>query len=147
MIGLCKKHGLVKGEKIITDSTLIEANASIESIVSRDPSQSEKVERRTDVTAPPPSRKLSNKTHISRTDPDSSLAKKEGKPRSLKYKVHISIDADSRIILDNKITTGRLHEGPIYLDRMRYIEDKYQLRVREAIADRGYGSIENIQTL
>lgn len=147
VIGLCKKHGLVKGERIITDSTLIEANASIESMVSRIPTDSGKVERRTDVTAPLPSRKISNKTHISKTDPDSSLAKKAGKPRSLKYKVHISIDADSRVILDNKVTTGGLHEGPIYLDRMSYLKDKYQLRIDEAIADRGYGSIENIQSL
>ena len=100
---------MVKGERIITDDTLIEANASIESMVSRNPSESDEAEPRTDVTAPLPSKKLSNKTHISKTDPDSSLAKKEGTARSLKYKIHISIDADSKVILDNKVTTGGFH--------------------------------------
>ena len=75
-------------------------------MVSKNPSESDEVEPRTDITAPLPSKKLSNKTHISKTDPDSSLAKKGGTARSLKYKIHISIDADSRVILDNKVTTG-----------------------------------------
>ena len=81
IVDLCAKHGLVKGERIITDGTLIEANASIDSMVSRDHTECDKTEYRKDVTAPLPSRKISNKTHISKTDPDSSLAKKEGTPR------------------------------------------------------------------
>ena len=35
VVNLCSKSGLVKGEKIIIDSTLMEANASIGSIISR----------------------------------------------------------------------------------------------------------------
>lgn len=147
VVDLCKDYGLVKGERIITDGTLIEANASIESMVSRNPSESDEAEPRTDVTAPLPSKKLSNKTHISKTDPDSSLAKKEGTARSLKYKIHISIDADSRVILDNKVTTGGFHETQIYLDRLAHIKDKYELPILSVIADRGYGSAENIQFL
>ncbi len=41
-------------------------------------------------------RKLSNKTHRSRTDPDATLAQKRGTPQQLKYRVHQTIDADSR---------------------------------------------------
>lgn len=138
---------MIKRERIITDGTLIEANPSIESMVSRDPSESDEVEPRTDVTTSLPSKKLSNKTHISKTDPASSLAKKEGTARSLKYKVHISIDAESRVILDNKVTTGCLHETQIYLNRLTYIKDKYNLPILSVIANRGYGSAENIQFL
>ena len=46
-----------------------------------------------------PKRKITNETHISKSDPDSSLAKKEGTARALRYKVHSTIDADSRVIL------------------------------------------------
>lgn len=49
VVDLCKDYGLVKGERIITDGTLIEANASIESMVSRNPSESDEAEPRTDV--------------------------------------------------------------------------------------------------
>ncbi len=57
-------------------------------MVSRNPSERDKVKPRADVTTPLLSRKLSNKTHVSKTDSDSSLVKKEGTSRSLKYKVH-----------------------------------------------------------
>ena len=62
-----------------------------------------------------PKRKITNETHISKSDPDSSLAKKEGTARALRYKVHSTIDADSRVILDSKITTGAVHDTRVYL--------------------------------
>ena len=92
-------------------------------------------------------KKLSNQTHISATDSDSSLAKKPGSNKGLKYKVHTSIDADSRVVLDNKVTTGSCHDTQIYLERLRHIQSKYSFSIKEAIADRGYGAAENIQSL
>lgn len=147
VVELCKLYGLVKGERIITDGTLIEADASIDSMVPIDREEADLEHKRTDMTSPMPSRKISNKTHVSKTDPDSSLAKKEGKPRALRYKVHISIDADNRIILDNKVTTGSTHETQIYLDRISFIESQHKIPILEAIADRGYGAAENIKAL
>lgn len=32
----CREYGLVKGERVMTDSTLIDADASLESIVAKD---------------------------------------------------------------------------------------------------------------
>lgn len=62
----------------------------------------------------PTPKKLTNKTHISKTDPDASLAFKKGEKRGLKYKAHVSIDAKKRIILDIKVTTGATHESQVY---------------------------------
>jgi transposase len=39
VVEVCKETGLVKGQRIITDSTLIEADASLDSMVARDTSQ------------------------------------------------------------------------------------------------------------
>ena len=64
-------------------------------------------------------RKLSNQTHRSRTDPDATLAQKQGTPRQLKYKVHQTIDADSRVILDTEVTTGARHDNQPYLAQLR----------------------------
>ena len=148
VVEVCKEKGLVNGERIITDGTLIEANASLDSMVARDAVQNgNTTESHQDITAPLPTRKLTNKTHVSTTDPDSTLARKGGAAQKLKYKVHTSIDADSRVILDNKVTTGACHETQVYLDRLKYIENKYALSIQEAIADRGYGAAENIQSL
>ena len=92
-------------------------------------------------------RKLSNQTHRSRTDPDATLAQKRGTPRQLKYKVHQTIDADSRVILDTEVTTGARHDNQPYLDQLQRIRDRYKITIREAIADRGYGSAAIIRTL
>lgn len=145
VVDLCFKAGLVKGEQIITDSTLIEANASLDSLVSKesDVTNSQSVG---DV-AKQYDKKLSNQTHISKTDPDSSLAKKPNTPKGLKYKAHISIDGDSRVILDNKITTCSCHETQTYLERLKYIENKYHFVIKEVIADKAYGAADNIQSL
>ena len=84
----------------MTDSTLIEANASIESLTAIDPelreeeSKSFQESRKNNTN---PKRKIANKTHRSTTDHDSTLAFKRGSPRTLKYKGHFSIDADSSL--------------------------------------------------
>ncbi len=82
-----------------------------------------------------------------RTDPDATLAQKKGSPRQLKYKVHQSIDADSRVILNTHVTTGARHDSQPYLDQLRRIRDRYKLTICEAIADRGYGSAAIIEAL
>ena len=92
-------------------------------------------------------RKLSNQTHRSRTDPDATLAQKQGTPRQLKYKVHQTIDADSRVILDTEVTTGARHDNQPYLEQLQRVRDQYKITIHEATADRGYGSAEIIQAL
>jgi len=71
VVDLCLKSGLVKGEQI-TDSILIEANTSSDSIVNKE----------TDVTDSQSTgdgttqydKKFSNQTHSSKTDPENLLA-------------------------------------------------------------------------
>lgn len=96
---------------------------------------------------PSSARKISNKTHTSHTDPDATLAQKKGTPRKLKYKVHQTIDADSRVILDVKVTTGAKHDNQPYLEQLERVRIKYDITIREAIADRGYGSANIIRSL
>jgi transposase len=145
----CKEMGLVKGERIMTDGTLFQANASLDSLVPRNQNEiAEKVKEKSKpgIQAPEP-RSISNKTHISSTDPDATLAFKSGTPRTLKYKAHMTIDADSRVVLDTKITTGATHESQVYLKQIETIEEDLKLNVNVAIADRAYGSGDIIQSL
>ncbi len=67
--------------------------------------------------------------------------------RSLKYKNHLTIDADSRVILDTTITTGSTHESQVYLDRIDAIEKEILINIKTSIADRAYGSGDIIQKL
>jgi hypothetical protein len=78
---------------------------------------------------------------------DGTLAQKKGTPRQLKYKVHQSIDADSRVILDTEVTTGARHDNQPYLSQLQRIQKRYMITIREATADRGYGSAAIIRSL
>lgn len=152
IVELCQQKGLVKEDcRVMTDATLIAADAALDSLVHNDPDQAcqeaEALRGRTKTVDPPASRKISNQTHTSRTDPDASLAQKRGTPRHLKYKVHQTIDADSRVILDTEVTTGARHDNQPYLQQLQRIEQRCQITIGETIADRGYGSAAIIRTL
>lgn len=77
--------GLVKGERVMTDGTLFQANASLDSLVPKNKDEVENENRGISILGikAPSSRKLRNKTHVSTTDPDASLAFKSGTPRTL----------------------------------------------------------------
>ena len=148
----CCQHGLVKGKRIITDGTLIKANASINSLeaINMIERHQEKVREKSDRNEPNQKRvqpKLSNKTHQSRTDPESTLAYKNGCSNGLKYKGHFSIDAEYGIILDPFISTGADHESKHYLNRLETIQHKHDITIEESVADRGYGTGTIISTL
>ena len=152
IVAQCQEKGLVKEHcRVMTDATLMAAAASLNSLIHHDPEQAKQEEeaqrqrRRTiDEKA---SRQLSNQTHRSRTDPDATLAQKKGTPLQLKYKVHQTIDADSRVILDSEVTTGARQDNQPYLEQIRRVRDRYKLTIDEAITDRGYGSAEIIRSL
>src|SRR6185436_12854646 len=103
IVALCRKKDLVHEEcAVMTDATLIAADAATVSMVLNEPAQAQQEQ------PPPPcdpterlaQPKVSNGTHHSRTDPDATLARKDRTPLQLKYKVHQTIDAESRVILD-----------------------------------------------
>ena len=152
IVALCQQKGLVNEEcRVMTDATLIVADAALDSLVHNDPEQArqetEALRGRTKSVDRPAIRKISNQTHTSRTDPDATLAQKRGTPRQLKYKVHQTIDADSRVILDTHVTTGARHDNQPYLEQLQRVRDRHKIRIREAIADRGYGSAAIIRAV
>lgn len=135
VVNICKSNGLVKGERIMVDSSLLEADASLDSMITNtEGSLNEKS-------------KLSNETHTSITDPDSTLAMKKGSARGLRYKSHFAIDADSRVILNNKVTTGNVHESNVFLEQINFLKFIHKLSINEIIADRAYGAADNLLSL
>lgn len=163
----CKVAGLVKGEQIMIDGSVIRANASIYSMVERDKSA---FDNHNDDDAPPPQsgapiyskdglsnndfrqrniegKKISNKTHISAVDPDSGLSGKAFEAKSLAYKTHTAIDASSRVIIDCHVTSGAVGEPKMLKSRIDAIEQNLDIKIGEIIADRGYGSADNLNFL
>lgn len=155
----CRSAGLLKGESLMTDGSYIKANASLYKMIERDgvsknaeedgvveASQdglSNKDLRQNSIVG----KKLSNSTHVSKTDPDATLSGKNGEYKALNYKTHHMIDADSRVIIDCHITTGADSETKTVLERVEAIRKNLNIIPKEVIADRGYGSGENLTKL
>ena len=143
---LCQAHGLVKGQSLMTDATLIEANASLDSMIPKDQNFTANSDKVNDV-ADVKQKKFSNKTHISKTDPDASLSHRAGTTQTLKYKTNITVDRAHRIIVDCPVVTGADHESQTYIQRLDHIAATYDWIIEDVTADRAYGSGEILQTL
>jgi transposase len=148
VVRVCIEKGLVKGDSVMTDGSLIRANASLDSLKQKDGTDKDSDDE------PPTSginkirrQRISNETHMSKSDPDCTLAGKAHQAKNLYYKAHHTIDRSSRVVVDAHITTGGVHETTQFLPRLEAIEKNFGFKIEESIADRGYGAGENILSL
>ncbi len=122
----CKAAGLVPGKRIIADASMVDADASLDSMIERENSDLKSInlkqheERYHDFRSGKKTRKISNQTHVSKSDPDCTIAAKIGY-RKFSYKAHYSIDSKARVIVDAFVTTGARHECQIFPDRFEYL--------------------------
>jgi len=139
------EEGIVTGKKLFTDASLIDANASIDSMIERperDPDAKalkNYQQRYHDFREGKKQRRISNQTHVSHSDSDATLVSRTGTYRKMAYKVHYIVDGDSRIITDCHGTTGSRHECTVMPDRIVYQIERFGLPTQEVIADKGYG--------
>ena len=161
----CRRAGLVKLEQVMIDGSVIRANASIYNMQER-----EEKKKDDDGGEPPTTggghahskdglsvndfrkrgiggKKISNQTHFNPADPDATLSGKAGENKSLAYKTHTAIDAGSRVVVDCHVTTGSVSDVTMMQSRLEAIEQSLDLKIGELIADRGYGSAENLDYL
>ena len=145
IISELREKGFIKAKKVIIDASIIEADASMDSMIEREEDDPKAEELKPhqkhyhNIKTGKKKRKISNQTHVSKTDPDATLLSRQGQHRKLSYKVHYSIDGDSRFIVDCHATTGSRHECIVFPDRIKYLYDELHLPIREIIADKGYG--------
>jgi transposase len=164
IIRQCVALGFMNGDTIFTDSTHIKANASYSSMVekvvsmedylkqlefnsSNEEKSSESHENKktegskndsSDKKKNPVKKKLSNKTHISKTDPDSKLMGRKGKSSGLCYLEHRSTDITG-YITDVHITPGNVQDQEPYIDRIKRQKLTFKFPIKNAVADKGYG--------
>lgn len=143
----CVEAGLVDGKKLFVDSSLIDANASNNSVVDRHSlrrylSKSyRRLEGRLDEVmeqkrAPVESR------YISTTDPGASVVRQGGKPK-LRYKTHRSVDAKHEVITATQLTPGSRDEGDLLGKMIEVHEQNVRKKVGTVVADSRYGKIDN----
>ncbi len=155
VVGQCVTAGLVSGETIHIDPTLIRADVSWESLTTE---YVEKVIRENignegdarcdendhgDI--------ISNKgkpKKRSKTDPEATLATSSRTCRmEPSYKQHTAVDDASGVIVDVKTTTGEASEGKELIEQIQRVEQTTGKKVEKVTADAGYAHSTNYQSL
>jgi len=146
----CVAAGLVDGSKIFMDSSLVQADASNNSIINMNSLKSQlhrhyhELEARLEEL--PEGGKGSgklNKTHLSTTDPDASLVSK-GKVRSqLSFKVHRAVDEKTEVITATAVTSAAVNEGHLLPGLIDQHTENTASQVEVVVADSQYGTVNN----
>ncbi len=144
----CVEAGLVDGSKLFVDASLIDADASNNSVVDthrlkRYLNKSYKhLEKRLDdlevhKTTP------ANTRFISTTDPDASVTRHSSGKSKLRYKTHRAVDERYEVITATKITPGSVDDGHVLKEMVETHEQNTQKKVDTAVGDSKYGTIDN----
>jgi len=147
----CVEAGLVDGTKLFTDASLINADASNNSVVD---TQSVKkhlkktyrqLEKRLDERKVP-KQTPANSRYISTTDPDASVTRHSAGRSKLRYKTHRAVDKKHEVITATTITTGSVDDGEMLQETIDQHETNTTQRVTTVVADSKYGTIDNYLT-
>lgn len=144
----CVEAGLVDGSKLFVDASLIDANASNNSVVNTHKIKKylnksyKRLEKRLDdiqasKTTPADSR------HISTTDPDASVTRHRGSKSKMRYKTHRTVDEKHEVITATKVTAGSVDDGHALEDMIDAHERNTDHTVETVVADSKYGTINN----
>lgn len=86
------------------------------------------------------SKVYSNKTHVSKTDPDASIISHGQKlPTQFTYKQHFTVDSHARVITAVEITPGAIGDERI----LPKLIEQQPVKVKEIGADSKYGTFDN----
>ena len=145
----CVEAGLVDGTKIFVDSSLVDADASTDSIVDTGSLADQLTDKYSQLErrlAETPSARAagpyaeSTRRLLSATDPDAALVRR-GESK-LRYQVHRSVD-DSGVITATEVTPGDVNEAHLLLDLAARHAETTGTKAETAVADSKYGTKEN----
>jgi len=171
IVELCMAAGLVWGKELYFDGTRIEANADIDRLTPRfhwaiqQHLSSVFVVPETSDDVPEHARRLIDKydgtriispntnakyqrqadTHVCPTDPDATPLYSQPGHSRLGYNLHYVVDGGkSRIILAALVTPAAIQDQAPMLDLQRWARFRWQIHPDIAVADKKYGTLENI---
>lgn len=172
VLELAQRKKLLGGKTVAVDSTTLEANAAMKSIVRRDTGEDWReyvigLMRRDGVIAADvtPSddeirsydknrknKKVSNEEWVSRTDPHARIARMKDGTTHLAYKAENVVDLESNLIVAAEIYAGdkadtATIEDSLHAAQSNLKETGSETQIEEVAADKGYHSTEGLGTL
>jgi len=147
----CVQAGLVDGSKIFVDSSLIDANASNNSVIDTKGLRHQlhknykkleaRLEEQSERMESSPYYEKKNNRYVSSTDPDATIVNR-GKPK-LSYQVHRAVDGKNEVITATDTTTGTVNEAHLMLPLLEKHEATTGTKADTVVADSKYGTIDN----
>ena len=165
VLGLAEQKGLLKGQTVGVDATLLEANAAMRGIVRRDSGDDWKAYLRklaAEAGLQDPSdedlrrfdkrrkgKKVSNKEWVSPTDPDSRIAKMKDGTTHLAYKAEHVVDLDSGLVVAAQVYPADRPDSATLVDSTLLAQVNLTCagsaaEVEEAAADKGYHKAQTL---
>ena len=157
----CAEAGLIDGSKLFMDSSIVQADASNNSVIKKhglkrylnksyqileSRLEKEKSNDLKDDDNHAPKSGAANKKYISTTDPDASVSRRGKGKSKLEYQVHRGVDSKSEIITATEVSPGEVHEA----HRLQALIDSHEkntgAKVAAAVADSKYGTLDNYVT-
>jgi len=143
-VAQCVQAGLVGGEILHVDASLIRADVSWRSLVQQHVSkvlaENEAAEQEPESAGKP--------KQVSATDPDASLAKMNaGQRLEPSYKQHTAVDDRGQVIVDVAVTTGEASESQQLPQQLARVAQQLGQLPRVVTGDRGYASSANYAAL
>ena len=159
-----KDCGLLKGRYVGIDSSVVEANASLKSLVERnteeaywdyvknlaqaagiDPEDDQAVRK---FDRKRPGKKLSNEQFKNRHDPDAKISRQKGKT-DLIYKPENSVDMDSGAIIQAQLVAADQCDSVDLPQRISSVQKslerlEVEKKIRAVVADSNYHSLANV---
>jgi transposase len=151
----CVQAGLVDGSKLFMDSSMVQADASNNSVVNKESLKRylnksyQILESRLELEQQSCSSDdalksaTANQKYISTTDPDASVTRRGKGKSTLKYQIHRGVDQKCEVITATEVTPGEVHESHRLESLIDTHEKNTETEVKTAVADSKYGSIEN----
>jgi transposase len=151
----CVEAGLVEGRKIHVDGSLVDADASKNSVVKGSPeliealrdayqAQAKKLDEPEETATGQKYHEPVNDRAMSTTDPDAARVRKNADSRP-RYKHHRVIDDAQGVITARETTPGSVKENGPLMRRVEQHETNTQVGVETVVADRQYGTAENFR--
>lgn len=162
-VALCVAHHLVDGETVHFDGSLIDANASTNSVVKGAPvfiealrvmldRETAKLDDLGGTEAPakeadePDGGERVNRGLVSTTDPDAPIVRHGGQKPRPRYKNHRSVDDACGVITATRTTAGDAKENGELFALVAEHERNTRTAVATVVADSQYGTVENFRS-
>ena len=149
-VAQCVEAGLVDGNKLHVDSSLVDADAAKESVIKGAPPliaalkrAYQATESKLEETSTPESYQAVNDRMMSQSDPDAAMVRKGSGDSRPRYQHHRAIDDAKGVITAIETTPGSIAENKKLMELIDQHESNTRCQVQTVVADHKYGTTEN----